>query len=146
MCVPRSQELRDHLSSINILDILGSQCTETPLTDCATCQSTLPSLWLDPDSCAPISPSLAVRPDRAEFPRGGMPPSGAAAHSLSQRTGAGVFRLKLQLGSAWRWANSRQREEKRRGRWRISLSFPQEEPSIHHSRGIERSPAISVLM
>lgn len=54
MCVPRSwsasesQELREHLSSINILDILGSQCTETPLTDCATCQSSLPSTLIGP--------------------------------------------------------------------------------------------------
>lgn len=52
------KEPRDHLSSINILDILGSQRIETPLTDYATCQSTTLSLWLDLGSCAPISPSL----------------------------------------------------------------------------------------
>lgn len=82
-----------------------------------------PQLWLDLDSCAPISLSLAARADCVEFPRGGMPPSGAVPHWLSEGTGAGAFHLQLQLGSAWRWANCRQREEKKRGWWRISLSL-----------------------
>jgi len=125
--VSESQESRDHLSTINILD-MGSQCTKTPLTDCATCPSTL-SLWLDQGSCAPLSPFLLVRGRlRLSSHTGECHCLGPRHSKRENKHGASSY--KASLGSKPAVDGGRKREG---GYWSISRSFSSTGRDIHPS-------------
>lgn len=107
---------------------MGSQCTKTPLTDCATCPSTL-SLWLDLGSCAPISPSLLVRGRLRRVPtRGNATVWGCA--TLKERASTGPRPIKLRLAASQQLMEG---GSEKGGYWSISRSFSSTGRDIHPS-------------